>query len=156
MMSKKADISGMKFLLYIAYSFMIAFGFLGFVGTISAMSNRTNIVPESVEPRLVLERIFSSPACFAYQDETGRSYDIIDFNKFKTERLEHCLELGAFQYDYKFDLIVDGESYSANTKDWYGFTYEESYQIFAIVRKENELFPGRLTVTRKKSSRLYQ
>ena len=175
MISKKGEVAGSKTILYIAYSFMIGFGFLAFVGTISAMSNRTSHVPAGIEIRLVLERIFSSPKCFAYQDETGRSYDIIDFDKFNTERLERCLEIGNFPYDFKFDLRIKEHdvrqehlggnlveipgiyenTYTAHTKDWYGFSFDESYNTPVLVRKDNELIPGDMTITRKRSSRLY-
>ena len=174
-MHKKADVSGVKMFLYIGYAFMIAFGFVGFVGTISSISAHSAVIPEGLEVQMITQRALISPYCFAYQDNTGRSYDIIDFNKFSNKTLEHCLNLERFPYDFKFELTIEEEelyfdstgdypaerirfvtkTHSAHTSGWFGIHFEDAYDKSVLVMRDSEMITGNLRIFRQKSSRLY-
>ncbi|MFW5852473.1 MAG: hypothetical protein ACOCUR_00410 [Nanoarchaeota archaeon] len=175
---KKADgdVSASKFMLYIAYSFMIAFAFVAFVGTLSSASNKVNIIPEGIEKNQFIERAFLSPLCFAYQDETGRSYNIIDYSKFENETLERCLALDGIKHDFRFELTFEEEeTYFDNTGDhpvestriierngeayttgWFGSHFREAYDVPVLVKKEGEIFPGVVRVSTQISSREFR
>ena len=175
MNSKRADISGEKFLLYFCYAILIPVGLALFVGTISSISGRTAIVPRGVENTFIVQRVFTSPYCFAYQDNTGRSYDMIDFDKFSNKTLETCLALDEYPYDFRFELRISEveivqehlegsrheintvveNTYRAYTQDWFGSSFEESYTMPVLVKNNNKLITGRIVVSRQISGRRY-
>lgn len=161
---KRAEIAGQKFILYIGYSFLMTFSLIALVATISSISDRSNLVPENLEVRLLIERVFSSPECFAYQDFSGRAYDIIDFRKFNDDTLNNCIFIDHFPYDFLFELELfegfeiengDEDIFIAKTQDWRGIDFEERFPQFVLVKHENKILPGRMIITRRISSRLY-
>jgi hypothetical protein len=173
-MNKKAAIFGIKILLYIAYAFFILVLFLGTVSTMSSISGRMNRVPDNLEYQLLRDRAFASPECFAYQDMTGRSYDIIDINKFTNESLAYCMHLDNFPFDFRFTLhyyeedyqynpstftvewMLDKKTETAYTTGWFGSDFIKSVTYPVLVRNhDDKTYLGEVEIAYQKSSRTY-
>lgn len=173
-MNKNAALFGMKILLYIAYAFFILVLFLGTVSTMSSISGRMNRVPDNLEYQLLRDRVFMSPECFAYQDVTGRSYDIIDIKKVSNATLNACLHLTNFPFDFKFtfkyyeegnqyntetstvEWMLDKKMKTVATSGWFGKDFVSSVTYPVLIRNnDNQTFLGDVDIAYQKSSRTY-
>ncbi len=168
--SRKADISGMKFLLYIGYAFLITFAFLLFVGMVSSTTQSFNTIVPEQELSIILERAFTE--CFGYQDATGRMYDAIDMSRFSDEVLKDCFVFGEYPFDFRFILIYETDEFvydgsttprvrsirkkeTAQTEDWAGKHFELSYEYPVLVHNDKVFVPGTMTIQYQKSQREY-
>ena len=89
-------------------------------------------IPKDVESFIVMQRFYSSPNCFAYEDaNTGRVYQkVIDLEKFKNQAtMNKCFPSNS-KYSFKFEL-EDPENpgmITAATPNWiagYNFRQEQ-------------------------------
>ncbi len=146
---KKADISGMKFIVYMTYAFMILLSAGGFVGTISSISGSMNEIPPGIEERVVRERILSSPDCLAYTDRTGRTYDMIDMARFNNETLSGCIDLESYNYEYRFIVDDIGEEERAYTAEWFGDFFEVSLRSPTLVYDRGNISLSHMLIERQ-------
>lgn len=146
--SRKGTLAPIKMGVYIIYSFMIMIAIFTFTTTLLQATSSVNAVSEDAEHHIIISRVFSSHHCLAYQDSTGRVYDMIDITRFDNKTLENCIELSSYGIDMRFTLDYPGseEEYVAETRDWFGNTFDEAYDLPVIVRNSSEIFPGELQV----------
>ncbi len=149
MRQKKADISGMKFMVYMIYAFMILLSAGGFVGTISSVAGSMNEIPPGIEERMVRERILSSPDCLAYTDGTGRTYDMIDMSRFNNNTLERCIDLSSYDYEYRFIIDDIGNDQRAYTSGWFGDFFEVSFRTPVLVHDDGNVSLANILVERQ-------
>ncbi|MAG29121.1 hypothetical protein CL632_03190, partial [bacterium] len=112
--NKKASIAGRKVIFYIYAAIAIAISFLFLVWIVPTSKSEIAIIPPNLENYLVSQRFFSSPECFAFQDEIPDEVHprMIDLEKFNEDSLNSCYDaintdVKAYQLTLNYDGIPE-------------------------------------------------
>ena len=98
----------------------------------------------------MIERFLNSPECFAYQDETGRTYNkVIDLNKFKSQsQIDKCITTQGSKFAFKLILDVTGsnEKFYISTSNWLERFYFKEEQRNVLVYTDDKINSEKLTI----------
>ena len=110
------------------YSIIVA-GILGTIVVLTIIylmsSNNSKIaeIPVGLEDYLIIQRFFTSPTCFAFQDaDTRRNYPWReDIEKFNEININKCYDADNRLKAYRLTLNYKDNKIIINTKNWEGF-----------------------------------
>ena len=147
MFSRKAEISGMMIIYYVVVLVFVGIAIALLMGLFNFFIKAGFIVSQDLETNLILERALSSPQCFAYQDEVGRTYfNQVDLRKFNNETVTDCFVLsGDYPYEFNFrltyytkDQAKEAEAAKAKTGDAASSSPVQGASAAAQALKENQ------------------
>ena len=135
------------FLLFVA---VLGFSVFLFVETANTFILEDIEIPKNVEEHILIERFLNSPECFAYQDETGRTYNkVIDLNKFKSQsQIDKCITTQGSKFAFKLILDVTGsnEKFYISTSNWLERFYFKEEQRNVLVYTDDKINSEKLTI----------
>lgn len=141
MFNKKAeaDISARKVIFYMVFGIMMTIVFLFIVLVVPSKSSEIAEIPEGREDFILIERFFSSPSCFAFQDkETFRIVpNSIDLEKFNQQNMNSCYESIGKTKAYKLTLNFE-DKVTLQTQNWEGFL-KDSFSRNVYVYSEDKV-----------------
>jgi hypothetical protein len=95
-------------------------------------------IPNHVEEQILINRFFSSPDCFIFQDKIGRYHTgIIDISKFNQEQLDLCMDLSSINYGMKFELKYDDDIITLKNNQFKNNEQGTTIRNYKILIKEN-------------------
>ena len=130
---KKSSISGRKVLFYAIFSVVAAVTAMLILYFVSSGKSAIAEIPFGLEDYLTTQRFMNSPMCFAFQDESSRTYPwIIDTEKFNQENLDKCYVASDTKVKaYRLTLTYGKDKAAIATKNWQGFLKSaETKQVF--------------------------
>lgn len=121
--NKKAQIAGRKMIFYIVFAFIAAITFLLIVYMVSSDKSDISVIYPGLEDYLLTQRFLLSQECFAYQDDSGRTYPwTIDIRKFTQNNLDECYTADKTNVKaFRLTLSYGASKTTLSTKNWEGF-----------------------------------
>ena len=131
---KKSSIAGRKVIFYIYAAVAVSITFLILVWIIPANFSEIAVIPAGLENYLLIQRFFTSPLCFALQDEKTDRVDswTIDLAKFNENNLNKCYDAQNTDVKaYRLTLDYNHKKITVSTKNWGGFLEKaEAFNVF--------------------------
>jgi len=145
--NKKAATEGRKIVFYIVFGFVATIVFLFIVWLTASDKSGLAEIPIGMENYLISQRFLNSPQCFALKDEDlGRVFAIIDFNKFNQEILDKCYNAKNTNVKaYRLTLNYRNEKKILSTRNWEGFL-RQAEVLPILVASNGEIERGELFV----------
>ena len=135
---------------FIIFVIILGFSTVVFLMIINSFLAGRIDIPKNVEERILMERFYNSPDCFAYEDEKIRTYlNTIDWNKFKSNAvIDKCLPSIGSKYSFKLELDnPEGIGrLSVTTTNWAGGADFRLEQRDVFVYYNNKIQNGRLSI----------
>ncbi len=136
-------------LFLIIFVVVLGFSMVAFYMIANSFISRNLEAPGQVEKYILVERFYNSPECFAYKDDSGRTYhNLIDSIKFKNNVMNSCISANNYKYAFKLELEEQGnfERKVVTTSNWIeGIKFEiETKNI--LVYSDNKIKNAKLLV----------
>ncbi len=135
---------------FIIFVIILGFSTVVFLIIINSFLAGSVEIPKNVEERILMERFYNSPDCFAYEDENSRTYlNTIDWNKFKSNTaINKCLPSIGSKYAFKLELDnPEGIGrLSVTTTNWAGGSDFRLDQRNVFVYHDNKIQNSKLSI----------
>jgi len=143
--NKKATIAGRKVLFYIIFAIVATITVMVLLEIIITDISEINKMPPGLEEYVIINRFLHSPECFAYKED-GRTYILIDWEKFAKGHLEYCYNTDSKDVrGFKLGLKIKDNEREISTKNWEGFLRKEIRKN-VFVLKDGKHYDGNLTI----------
>ena len=139
-------------MMFAVFTFIIVLVGIGIIGYAMSRFQVDERAVDKIRYELRARQLVNNPACFAYEDDLGRTeLFVIDLKKFTNNTINSCLLTQTESAGIKMIpgqvILFDKETIEHNTTTWMGtnsMTYRYSYQLF--VQDGEERRPAQLAI----------